>query len=587
MAAEKGACSGYPPQVPDQSHSPPTRLGENEECPVCHVSLFRLESEKAKKHAKLTSACIESHFNESTSPKANVASGYNHALAPKSIKAPQTSNIPLSDKRDTVPSQSSDVRSLVIGQGASVQNQEDRKVGSLRRLFSAFRGYSKTNADKIQERLANAEALMRRRWGTPESPVYEMAMRYHLATRMKEHWQYLAEYHPRTFQRYLSRGYMEPIPTLWVQTRELAYLYPEGSYWETPAEKRLYYLLNNGRTPDGATHPRLRPLNINRDRDAIIRRSNERMARQQRLDAKKLVRYQSPGDIFRSDKQIRSHQYSDQVRNVIYEARQRALHELADAIIQGTDHLETMLLIDVSGSMTWNPHRGIQGPDGITRYHDQPSNIRLVEHLVHRTLHHMIPRAQREHPNQSGIDTVTFSNTGTYIGQLTTANFNHDWRTKVRLGGGTQVMQGWQVVKNTYFQHQHATAGHGRFDPVFGWQPTPGMPKLSLLIFLDGEATDMDEFELELLGETWAYVTIALVGMENCPHHHSHAIELERVAKFNPHVGFLDVHGRVCERMVVEDLMSSVYPVDPPQYDEILKPEYDLPAEELPAYTAY
>ncbi len=112
------------------------------------------------------------------------------------------------------------------------------------------------------------------------------------------------------------------------------------------------------------------------------------------------------------------------------------------------------------------------------------------------------------------------------------------------------------------------------------------MPKLSLLVFLDGEALDMDEFELELLGETWAYVTIALVGMENCPHHHSHAIELERVAKFNPHVGFFDVHGRVCERMVVEDLLRSVYPVDPPTYEEILNPAFDLGKDELPAYSA-
>lgn len=75
--------------------------------------------------------------------------------------------------------------------------------------------------------------------------------------------------------------------------------------------------------------------------------------------------------------------------------------------------------------------------------------------------------------------------------------------------------------------------------------------------------------------------------MENCPHHHSHAVELERVAKFNPHVGFFDVHCRVCERMVVEDLLSSVYPVDPPLYSEILKPEFDLEREELPAYSVY
>ena len=419
--------------------------------------------------------------------------------------------------------------------------------------------------------------LILKAWGPPESPVHELVRRYWISTRMQEHWEYLRENSPWKFKKYLEKGYMEPIPTLWVLNQRLAWLYPEGSYWETRAEKRLYYLLNHGRTPDGFKRQTIRPLNINRDRNAIIRRGNERNARQIHIDARRLAEYRSPADVFQTDKHIKSHQYSDQVPNTVYTARAAALHELADGILHGTDHLETMLLIDVSSSMLWEPYRGVQGPDGITRYHDQPPNIRLVEHLTHRALQHMIPRAQREHPNQKGIDTVTFSTNGQYVGQLSALRFQLDWN-RMRLGGGTNVMQGWQVVKNTYFQHQHSSAGHGRFDEKFGWQPTPGMPKLSLLVFLDGEANDMDEFELELMGETWAYATIVLVGMENCPHHHSHSVELERVAKFNPHVGFFDVHGRVCERLVVEDLLNSVYPVDPPQYDEILKPEYDLPA---------
>lgn len=152
------------------------------------------------------------------------------------------------------------------------------------------------------------------------------------------------------------------------------------------------------------------------------------------------------------------------------------------------------------------------------RFHDQPPNIVLVQNLVHRVLHHMIARARREHPRQEGIDTVTFSSYGTFVGRLSAANFPRDWAERVasQLGGGTQVMQGWQTVKNQYFRYQHEKYGHGRYDEVYGWQPTPGMPKLSLLVFLDGEAADMDEFELELLGETWAYVTIALVGEFCC-----------------------------------------------------------------------
>jgi hypothetical protein len=407
-------------------------------------------------------------------------------------------------------------------------------------------------------------------------------MRYWTATRMTAHWTKLSSSSLNAFQKYLCEGYMEPIPTSWIQSRHLAYQLPETSYFETRGEERLYYVLNHGLSPDGKKNEHMKPLNIVRDRNTIIRRGNARNAKQQKIDAEKLAAYRSPGDVFLGDKEIKSYDYSPQVANTVYAARTRALHELAEGIQHGTDHLETMLLIDVSGSMASNPHQGILGPDGETRYHDQPSNIALVQHLVHRVLHHMIPRAQKEHPTQTGIDTVTFARNAAYVGELSTTDFQRDWKMKIKVGGSTQVMQGWQVVKSTFFTSQNSLYGHGRLDPVYGWQPTPGMPKLSLLVFLDGEAADMDEFELELLGETWAYVTIVLVGMENCPHHHSHAVELERVARWNPHVGFFDVHGRVCERLVVEDVLGSVYPVDPPRYEEVLNPEFDLMGEDLP-----
>ena len=372
---------------------------------------------------------------------------------------------------------------------------------------------------------------------------------------------------------------MEPIPTSWVESRLLASPLPEFSLWDTRAEERLYYLLNNGATPDGTERTTLRLLSIVEDWAAIIARGKERNERQVRLDAQDLAKYQSTKDVFKSDKEINPSNYSDQVPNDVYVTRQAALHELAEGIQNGTDHLETMLLIDVSSSMTWNPHYGIRGPHNLLIHHDQPKNIRLVEHLVHRVLHHMIPRAQKVHRDQKGIDTVTFSNYGEYIGPLSTSDFQKQWAEKVSLGGGTQVMQGWQVVKKTYFEHQHKIYGHGRLDPKFGWQATPGMPKLSLLLFLGGKADDMDEFQLELLGVTWAYVTIALVGMKNDPYHHAEAAALERVAQSNPRVGIYEMHGRVCERMAVEALLASVYPVDPPQESEILKPEFDLPGE--------
>lgn len=190
----------------------------------------------------------------------------------------------------------------------------------------------------------------------------------------------------------------------------------------------------------------------------------------------------------------------------------------------------------------------------------------------------MIPRAQKKHPSREGICTATFSREGRYVGRLLASKFQDEWDSQILLGGSRTLMRGWQVVKETYFDRQHKD-GHGRLDQKFGWQATPGMPKLSLLVFLGGRAVDMDEFQLELLGADWAYVTIALVGMEDSEYHHAYAAALERVAQCNPRVGIYEMQGRVCERMVVEQLLSSVCPVDPPQESEILKPEFDLPWE--------
>lgn len=459
------------------------------------------------------------------------------------------------------------LRSTVEEQQAAAEGK--RKLSLFSKVFA-----TKSTAEQIQSN----EKLILARWGPEESVIHQMIHRYWSSQRTLEHWINTYKDDPKAFKKYLLKGYLEPIPIQWVQDQRLAWSYPEGSYWENPAEKRLYYTLNHARLADGSIHPKLYPLNIRRDRNEIIRRGNARNALQKPLDLQMIRRYGSKHDAFQDDPQIKSHHYSEQVKNTVYEARTAALHELADGLQAGMDHLEVMLLLDVSGSMTWDPHRGVNGPDGITRYHDQPPNIALVKNLVHRCLHHMIPRTQREHPYQKGIDLFSFSSHGHYHGQITANNFDQDWNRMITMGGSTRIMTGWQCVKRQFFKEQHAiNSAWGRYDKTFGWQPTSGMPKLSLLVFLDGEALDMDEFELELLGETWAYVTIALVGMENCPHHHSHAIELERVCKFNPHIGFFDVHGRVCERLVVQDMLASVYPVDPPTYTEILDPLFDLP----------
>ena len=79
---------------------------------------------------------------------------------------------------------------------------------------------------------------------------------------------------------------------------------------------------------------------------------------------------------------------------------------------------------------------------------------------------------------------------------------------------------------------------------------------LRLLLLLDGEATDMDEFELDLLGLSWVHVTIFLIGVDGCPHHHRHANELQRISEVNPHVSFVDAQGNAPERYVTHELLK-------------------------------
>ena len=57
--------------------------------------------------------------------------------------------------------------------------------------------------------------------------------------------------------------------------------------------------------------------------------------------------------------------------------------ELFGGIVHSIGHLETMLLIDVSKAMTSNLLGGLVDRDGIPRFHDQPSNTYLVDHLVY------------------------------------------------------------------------------------------------------------------------------------------------------------------------------------------------------------
>lgn len=151
-----------------------------------------------------------------------------------------------------------------------------------------------------------------------------------------------------------------------------------------------------------------------------------------------------------------------------------------------------------------------------------------------------------------GYDLVTFANEAEYMGTINQRNFDEVWNN-ITFGGRTRVMAGWQQVKELHFQKHSQSASH---HPVYGWQAGPETPMLRLLLLLDGEAVDMDEFELDLLSLNWAHVTIFLVGVDGCPHHHRHANELQRISDVNRHVSFIDAQGNIPERYVTHELLK-------------------------------
>ena len=175
--------------------------------------------------------------------------------------------------------------------------------------------------------------------------------------------------------------------------------------------------------------------------------------------------------------------------------------------------------------------------------------------------------------NFTGYDLTTFSSSAKYIGTVHHRNLDALWST-VHIGGGTRVMTGWQKVKDLHFKkHSHSAIHH----PVYGWQAGPDTPMLRLLLLLDGEATDMDEFELDLLGLSWAHVTIFLIGVDGCPHHHRHANELQRISDVNHHVSFVDAQGNTPERFVTHELLKRHlgYDVSMQEFEELeLPPTY-------------
>lgn len=441
----------------------------------------------------------------------------------------------------------------------SSTSTKEKRTSKLARFKTAIGVSSEKKALDIATNLRD-EILNEERGRWPDAEWRQIITTYQEKVGMRAKIADLRARCPIQYLHLLRAGYFEPIPVDWANqaSNPLKFSIEAAGGWRgiTPAwrgyedlaEERLYWVLNHR---EGSTRAMMKP-----DFISTMNMARARMARA----------VEPPPLYFSADDTCRVQQTSSEYSKQVMPAPFRAY----DRPEVPTD--DTMILLDVSGSMGFDPVRPIYDQYLITDYMRsyQPKNKDVAKAIIRRFIDAL---ANHDH-QQDGYDLITFANHSQYVGKVNHRNYDRMWQN-VHFGGGTRVMTGWQRVKELHFRKHSNSAVH---HPIYGWQAGPETPMLRLLLLLDGEAVDMDEFELDLLGLSWAHVTIFLIGVDGCPHHHRHANELQRISDVNHHVSFVDAQGNCPERFVTHELLKRHLGYD------ITMREFER-MEELPAYS--
>ena len=184
---------------------------EGESCPICHTSYLTKEfndSDSAREAHFLTCFELQSSSSKIVSAPDSPPS-YNKAAPLHGNDMSSESAIQPEKGAASMPGSSSSTG--MIMPTTSFVPPETTSRGSRRLSFFGFGG-GKSKEQKTEEAATKADRLMYQRWGPPGSPTSEMVRRYWMATRMQNHWEFLRTRHPKQFEKFLDKGYMEPIP---------------------------------------------------------------------------------------------------------------------------------------------------------------------------------------------------------------------------------------------------------------------------------------------------------------------------------------------------------------------------------------
>ncbi|CAG8427742.1 unnamed protein product [Penicillium salamii] len=428
-------------------------------------------------------------------------------------------------------------RQSAIGE---LSGERSIKRSTFRKAFSV-RSSDERTALKIKKRLSGSFKLRseiieeeQHRW--PDEADKDFVSCYQERVGISRSVEELRTHSPIQYLHLLQAGYFEPIPVAWEgpMSNPLRFTIDSSAGWRglTPAwrgykntaEERLYWTLRH--RPGGESTTKL-------DLISELDMARERMV----STVQPHPRYHDHEDICRI--QYPSETYSKQMKPPSRGNPDRK--SPAD---------NTIIMLDVCGSMDSNPLKPKYNQYLIAAFFksNQPKHQELTKALLRRFV-----AALSKHDNSThGYQLVTFSDQAQYVEMVNRWNLDEVW-SRIHFGGRSRVMLGWQNIKELHFQKHSETV---TYHPMYGWQAGPQTPRLRLVLMLAGEIADMDEFELTLLDASWAYITIFLIGVDDCPRHHRRAGRLRRMADLNSRVSFIEAQGLVSERFVTHELLK-------------------------------
>jgi uncharacterized protein YegL len=219
-----------------------------------------------------------------------------------------------------------------------------------------------------------------------------------------------------------------------------------------------------------------------------------------------------------------------------------SVQDLSPVVPKGVEK-EPVALIDISGSMSW----------GAAADSDHPSRWEVVTEAMPIIVHVLgaadsqaakeleAEMAQGGTDEEGGLMTVVFASEAVEVGDLNDQNFREEW-AKIQIGGGTNIMPGYQLVLDDYMDE-------------FGDTPQTERPALLLLVITDGEAEDNEEFEAQLAkqhGNT--YVAVAIVG--HGEGHDNALAQYQKLASNNNHVRVVSFESTTDPNTIAQGMLS-------------------------------